>query len=164
MTTEITASAPMPAIEKPTRVRYVVLTMAVAVAVLLYLDRYCLSTSDRAIKATLGLSEGEVAVILGIFYLPYAFGQLVLGYLADRFGARRMLSLSMLAWSTCTALIGLALGFWDMLAYLCRLACGLFESGAYPACAGMIRRWIPAESCAGPRADSSRSAAGSAGS
>ena len=39
--------------------------------------------------------------------------------------------------------MGLARGFLDL--YLCRLACGLFESGAYPACAGMIRRWIPAE-------------------
>jgi MFS transporter, ACS family, glucarate transporter len=142
-TTGIIANPPPPVVEKATRVRYVVLTMAVAVAVLLYLDRYCLSTSDRAIKATLGLSEGEVAVVLSIFYLPYAFGQLVLGYLADRFGARRVLTLLMLAWSTVTGLMGLARGFVDL--YLCRLACGLFESGAYPACAGIIRRWIPAE-------------------
>ena len=44
--------------------------MAVAVAVLLYLHRYCLSTADRAIKDTLGLNEEETAFVLSAFFLP----------------------------------------------------------------------------------------------
>ena len=142
-TSGITATPPLSPIEKPTRVRYFVLSMAVAVSVLLYLDRYCLSTSDRAIKETLDLSEDQVAAILSIFFLPYAFGQLVLGYVADRFGARRTLSALMFAWSSVTGLMGFARGFLDLL--VCRFACGVFESGAYPALVGLIRRWIPAD-------------------
>ena len=37
-------------IERPTRMRFVILGISVCVAILLYLDRYCLSTADRAIR------------------------------------------------------------------------------------------------------------------
>lgn len=124
-----------------TKVRYVILGLTVAVAVLLYVDRFCLSTTDREIKRTLGLSEDEMAMILSIFFLPYAIGQLPFGYLADRFGARRMLSIYMVIWSTLTAFMGMAGGYTELLIY--RFGMGLFESGAYPACAGIIKRWVP---------------------
>jgi sugar phosphate permease len=127
--------------ERPTHVRYFVLALAVAVALLLYIDRYCVSNATNDIKTTLGLDDQQVALMLGVFFFSYAFGQLGGGWLADRFGARKVLSIAIVAWSTCTALIGLAVGFWDMIAY--RFWCGLFESVAYPACAGMIRQWFP---------------------
>jgi sugar phosphate permease len=44
-------------------------------------------------------------------------------------------------WSVLTGLIGFADGF--VLLLVLRFGCGLFEAGAYPACAGLIRRWIP---------------------
>lgn len=130
-----------PAAPRPTFMRYGILAMAVVVAVLLYLDRFCLSTADRAIKADLELTEAQVAALLGAFFLPYALGQIPFGWMADRWGPRRMLTLYMMAWSICTALLGAARGFADF--YLYRLGCGLFEAGGYPACAGIIKRWIP---------------------
>lgn len=122
-------------------VRRIMLGLSMAVAVLLYLDRYCLSTADRDMKDALGLSELEMSILLGAFFVPYAFAQLPFGYLADRHGARRMLSLYMVIWSIFTGLTGFVGGFSDLL--LSRLGCGLFEAGAYPACAGIIKRWIP---------------------
>jgi MFS transporter, ACS family, glucarate transporter len=52
-----------------------------------------------------------------------------------------MLSLYVAIWSTLTGLMGFAQGF--LMLVMLRFGCGLFEAGAYPACAGLIRRWIP---------------------
>jgi sugar phosphate permease len=125
----------------PTWVRYRVVALATVVAILLYLDRYCLSLVDRRIIADLGLTEQQMSFIHGSFFLTYAFGQMPFGYFADRFGPRRILSSYIVLWSILTGMMGLARGFGDLLIY--RLGCGLFESGAYPACSGMIRRWVP---------------------
>jgi sugar phosphate permease len=119
-----------------------VLTLTVTVAVLLYFDRYILGNATNKIKTTLGLDDESVSWLIGAFFFSYAFGQIGAGWLADRFGARRVLSVAIFAWSACTALVGVAVGFWELFAY--RFWCGLFESVAYPACAGIIRRWVPA--------------------
>ena len=126
---------------RPTRVRYIVLALTVVVAVLLYLDRYCLGYVTPYVREDLGLTSGETGFMLGAFFLTYAFGQLPGGWLADRFGTRWMLSIYLATWSVLTGLIGFANGFLVLL--LLRFGCGLFEAGAYPACAGLIRRWIP---------------------
>lgn len=128
-------------VERPTRIRYGVMVLATLIAVLLYLDRYCLSTADRAIKDELGLEEYQIAKVLGAFFFTYAICQLPSGFLSDRFGPRKMLTFYILVWSAMTGCLGLARGYLDLL--LLRLGCGMFEAGAYPACAGIIRRWIP---------------------
>lgn len=127
--------------QTPTRVRYVMLGMAVAVAVLLYLDRNCLSAINDVIQKDLDVDDQSMAALLGAFYLPYALGQIPLGYLVDRYGPRRMLSSLMFLWSMSTGLLGLSQGTKDF--YLYRFGCGLFEAGGYPACVGIIKRWIP---------------------
>ncbi|MBV8909540.1 MAG: MFS transporter, partial [Gammaproteobacteria bacterium] len=127
----------------PTRVRYVVLALTVCVAILLYLDRYCLGYVTPYLKEGLGLTSGETGFMLGAFFYTYAIGQIPAGWLADRYGVRWMLSLYLAVWSVMTGLTGLAEGF--VLLLLLRFGCGLFEAGCYPACAGLIRRWIPYE-------------------
>ena len=47
-----------------------------------------------------------------------------------------MLTLFLLGWSVLTGFMGLATGLGVLLLF--RLGCGLFESGAYPACAGVV--------------------------
>ncbi len=126
---------------RPTRVRYGVMVLATFVAILLYLDRYCLSTADRNIKEELELSEAQMANVLGAFFLTYALCQIPFGFLSDLYGPRKMLTFYMLIWSALTGFIGLARGYVDLLLF--RLGCGMFEAGAYPACAGIIRRWMP---------------------
>jgi sugar phosphate permease len=126
---------------RPTRVRYGVMVLITFVAILLYLHRYCLSTADRDIKSELNLTEAQIANVLGAFFFTYALGQIPFGFLSDRYGPRKMLTFYMLVWSALTGFIGLARGYVDILLF--RLGCGLFEAGAYPACAGIIRRWVP---------------------
>ncbi len=125
----------------PSRVRYGVLALTTMVAVLLYLDRICLSYFSRYVREDLGMTRTEMGLVLSSFFWTYAIGQLPAGWLSDRFGARLMLALYLAIWSLFTGLLGFAYAMGTML--LLRLGCGLFEAGAYPAAAGVIGNWIP---------------------
>jgi MFS transporter, ACS family, glucarate transporter len=126
-----------------TRVRYAVLTIATANAFILYLDRVCMGAvvQSESFQRELGLSKESVGDVLASFFFAYALGQLPAGWLADRFGPRRMLVAYILLWSVCTALTGFVTGFAILIAV--RAACGLAEAGAYPASSLVITRWFP---------------------
>jgi len=127
---------------RPTGVRHFVVLLTTMVAVLLYLDRICLSIAERYIKDDLALSNFQVGVLLGAFFWTYAVGQVPAGWLSDRYGARLTLALYVILWSAFTGLMGLASGLFVLL--LLRLGCGLTEAGAYPASASLLSRWVPA--------------------
>jgi ACS family glucarate transporter-like MFS transporter len=130
-----------PAADRPTNVRFVVVLLATMVAVLLYLDRICLSIAERYVREDLGLAEWQMGVLLSAFFWAYALGQIPAGWLSDRYGARIMLSLYVFTWSAFTGLMGVAEGFIALL--LLRFGCGLTEAGAYPTSASLLSRWVP---------------------
>jgi MFS transporter, ACS family, glucarate transporter len=132
------ATAPNP---RPTRVRYLVLALTTMVAVLLYVDRICLSFLARYVQEDLSISQTEMGFVLSSFFITYALGQLPAGWFSDRFGARLMLGLYLAVWSLFTGLLGLAHSILILVAL--RLGCGLFEAGGYPAAAGIVRNWMP---------------------
>ena len=125
------------------KIRYAVLGVATANAFLLYLDRICMTSvvQSASFQQELSLGKNEVGNIMSAFFYAYALGQTPAGWLADRFGPRRMLAAYVLAWSLCTALTGWMTGLLALVAV--RLACGLAEAGAYPASALLITRWFP---------------------
>jgi len=127
----------------PTRVRYALLGLATANAFLLYLDRICMSAvvQSASFQQEQGLTPTQTGDILGSFFFAYALGQLPAGYLADRFGPRRMLVLYIAAWSAVTALTGFMTGLMGLM--IMRVACGFAEAGAYPASALLNTRWFP---------------------
>ena len=126
----------------PTRVRYGMVLATTFVAVMLYLDRVCLSIVGEQIRGDQKLTDDQYSVLLSAFFWAYALFQLPAGWLGDRFGPRRVLTAYLFLWSACTGLIGVVSGFAALLAL--RLGCGLFEAGAYPLAAGVVSRWVPA--------------------
>ena len=127
---------------RPTSVRYSMIAATTLVAVMLYLDRVCLSIVGEQISKDLKLTDDQFAELLSSFFWAYALFQLPAGWLGDRYGPRRVLAAYLLLWSACTGLMGLANGFAALLAL--RLGCGAFEAGAYPLAASVVRRWAPA--------------------
>lgn len=123
------------------RVRQLVVSVTSLAAILLYLHRFCISYTQRYIKEDLGLSDDQFAWCLSVFFIAYALGQVPAGWLSDRFGARRMLTAYILAWSAMTACMGAVAGFWMLL--LIRVAVGLSQAGAYPTSAALLGRWVP---------------------
>src|SRR5690242_14418744 len=75
-------------LNQPTRVRYLVVSLATAMSVLLYLDRICISFLERFIREDLQLSNDQASWLLSAFFWAYALGQVPAGWLSDRFGAR----------------------------------------------------------------------------
>jgi MFS family permease len=125
------------------RVRYAVLGIATANAFLLYLDRICMGAvvQSASFQQELGLTKDRVGDVLASFFFAYAIGQLPAGWMADRFGPRRMLVTYILLWSLCTGMTGFVSSL--ALLILVRAACGLAEAGAYPASALLVTRWFP---------------------
>lgn len=129
-------------VARPTGVRHLIVLLLTLMSLLLYLDRFCVSFAGDYIKEDLGLSQTQVSLLLGpFFFLFYALAQVPSGWLADRFGARLMLSIYVVAWSLFTAQMGLVAGFAMLL--VARLMCGITQAGAYPTSGGIISRWVP---------------------
>jgi MFS family permease len=84
-------------------------------------------------------ADTRMSFVLSAFFLTYALFQIPMGTLADRFGARKVLALSIAAWSIVTMITGFVGGFVALLGI--RLLLGITEAGAYPAAAGLVKRW-----------------------
>jgi len=131
----------MTQLERPTRVRHLVIASAWLMSALLYLDRFCISVAQSFIQEDLGLTSGQVGWMLSAFFWTYALGQVPSGWFSDRFGSRIMLTSYVLLWSLFTGLTGAAGSFAAVL--LLRLGFGLAQAGAYPTAASIVSKWVP---------------------
>jgi len=127
--------------QQPTRIRYYVVALTTAMAVMLYLDRICVSLLERYIREDLGFGSVESGWFLSAFFWAYALGQVPAGWLADRFGPRNVLALYILLWSVFTGALGLVDTFLLLVTF--RFLCGLAQAGAYPTAAGIVSKWVP---------------------
>jgi MFS family permease len=127
--------------EKSTHVRFTVLAFLCVLSFLTYYDRQCVVRAQEDMKAALKLTDGQMGIILGAFWLAYALFEIPGGWMGERIGARFTLTRIVLAWSLFTALTGAATGFYTLLMY--RLLFGAGEAGAYPNMAHVQSRWLP---------------------
>ena len=126
----------------PTKVRYLVVAVTALAAMWMYIDRVCFSTLAEPIGEELGVDRADMSYVLGAFFFTYALFQIPIGSLADRYGPRVILTACIVAWSLCTAATAVAGGV--MALFAVRLCLGACEAGAYPAAAGLVRRWAAA--------------------
>ncbi|WP_197530534.1 MFS transporter [Bythopirellula polymerisocia] len=110
-------------------------------SVLLYVDRICISAAKNEISADLHLDDRQMGWAMSLFALGYALFQTPGGRLADVFGARKALSLIVLAWSAFTGLTGLVKGYLSLL--VVRFLFGASEAGAFPSIARATYGWTP---------------------
>jgi MFS transporter, ACS family, glucarate transporter len=135
------AATPIDRDIKTTHVRFSVLAFLCVLSFLTYYDRQCLVRAQPDMVRSLGLSDGQMGIVLGAFWFAYALFEIPSGWMGDRIGARLTLSRIVLAWSLFTALTGVATGFYSLLVY--RLLFGAGEAGAYPNMARIQSRWLP---------------------
>jgi sugar phosphate permease len=144
----------------PTRVRFLTLSLCIAMAMLLYLDRYALSPVTGTLLSELKVNKEQLGrTIFFAFFFAYALLQVPAGWLSDAFGARRMLALYVAVWSLATMSMGLVNGLAAI--FMVRFVLGISQAGAYPTAAGVLKRWFPYGSRG--RANSSVSMGGRAG-
>ena len=110
-------------------------------SVLLYVDRVCISAAKNDVAADLRLDDQQMGWVFAAFSLGYALFQTPSGWLADRFGPRRILAAIVAIWSLFTGLTAIASSFASML--IVRFLFGAGEAGAFPGIARAMYSWIP---------------------
>lgn len=123
------------------RQRFVLISILFFHSVNTYMDRACIASAADYIIKDLSLTKEMFGLILGIFAVGYALFQVPSGWVADRFGARKALTVVVTVWSMFTALTGAARSFVQMLA--CRFLFGMGEAGAFPGATQAFFRWLP---------------------
>ena len=124
------------------RYRHGVLGLLFFLSIITYVDRVCISVAGPRMQSELGLSPSQWGWVVGVFTLSYALFEIPSGAMADRIGARKVLTRIVLWWSAFTALTGAAPGFISLL--FTRFFFGAGEAGAYPGATSSIARWFPA--------------------
>jgi MFS family permease len=113
---------------RPTRriakIQVIAVSFLSIAGVINYIDRGSLAIANTTIRADLGFSATRMGVMLSAFSLSYAFSQLPVGVLLDRFGERRVLGAGMFLWSVTQTATGLVRGFASFVATRVGLAAG----------------------------------------
>src|SRR5579863_10622212 len=96
---------------KPSRERWLVLALLCLMYLITYLDRVSLANTAPLISKEFGFSKATMGVIFSAFVWAYALCQVPGGWLGDRFGPRRVLTVIMVYRTLIAALTTLAAGF-----------------------------------------------------
>ena len=124
-------------------VQRVSLGLLVLTGALNYLDRSALSVTNAAIRHDMGLSLGQMGLLLSAFSWSYALAQLPAGALIDRFRPRLMLTAGIVFWSLAQAICG---RINSLAAFIgARVLLGIGESPQFPTAARVVSDWFPVE-------------------
>ncbi|MFE4709163.1 MFS transporter [Peribacillus simplex] len=93
-------------------------------------DRIAINIAVIPISKEFGLTETQVGLLISSFFLSYAIMQPIGGSLADRFGSRKVILFSIIAWSIFTIITGMAWSFLSLITF--RFLFGIGE-GSFPA-------------------------------
>ncbi|MBI5604912.1 MAG: MFS transporter [Deltaproteobacteria bacterium] len=118
------------------REKLVILTLLFLGGLLGGLDRYTINFAVVLMEKDLNLSAASIGMVLSAFFAGYAIMQMPGGWLADKFGSRRVILVSITAWSIFTILTGIA---WSLpILILIRFMYGIGEGGYFPASASLV--------------------------
>ena len=119
-----------------------VLGMLCFVYVLNFLDRQLLSILAKPIQDDLGVTDGQLGLISGLYFaLFYCLLAIPVGWLADRSNRVRVLAAACALWSAATAACGLANNYGQLAA--ARMAVGVGEAGGVPPSYAIISDYFP---------------------
>ena len=132
--------------EMRSRVRWFLAFWLFLLSGVAFLDRTNISIAGLQISSEYGLGNQRLGWISSAFLLGYAGFQVPAGWMATRFGPRRMLALGALWWGVATALTAvLPAGMTHAVVLLMgiRFLLGVGESVMYPAANQFVARWVP---------------------
>ncbi|MDA1013360.1 MAG: MFS transporter [Planctomycetota bacterium] len=128
-------------IQRPTRFRWVVFSLACGTSWLLYLHRYVFGLIKADVKEEFGLTNTELGLLDSTFAFAYSFFQIPFGIATDAFGVHFMLTGMIVLWcvglglhASATGLVGLRSG---------RFLLGFGQAGVFAALSQVTRTWFP---------------------
>ncbi|QZP30385.1 MFS transporter [Pseudomonas sp. DR48] len=121
--------------------RWTILTMLFIAMIINYVDRAALSIAMPFITQEYHLTPSEKGMIFSSFFIGYALFCFVGGYLADRYGPKRVLTYAMSGWSILCGLTALAFNFWSLL--IVRALFGVGEGPVSTTANKTVNNWFP---------------------
>ena len=122
-----------------------VLSLLMVVYIFNFIDRQILVILQESIKADMGLSDSQLALLSGFsFAIFYVTCGIPIARWADRANRRNIVAASLTVWSLMTAVCGLVGNYWQLL--LARIGVGIGEAGASPPSHSIISDYFPFES------------------
>ena len=106
-----------------------------------YVDRGTLSTALLLVQSDLHLSTSQMGTLGSAFFATYTLLQIPVGWLAERYGAHRILAAGLTIWACATILTGFVHTFAALFAL--RLLLGLGESSGFPSAAKILAATVP---------------------
>lgn len=112
------------------------------VYVLNFLDRQLLSILAKPIQDELGVTDGQLGLIGGLYFaLFYCILAIPVGWLADRTNRVKVLAFACGLWSAATAACGMAANYPQLV--LARMTVGIGEAGGVPPSYAIISDYFP---------------------
>ena len=105
-----------------------------------YLDRTSVAYAAIGMSRELGFSDRVFGLGAGVFFISYVALQVPGALLVERWSARRMMSLTMIAWGLLTALTALVHTPGQL--YLARFVLGAAEAGFFPGVIVYLSHWF----------------------
>jgi len=122
---------------------YIVALLALVLGIN-YVDRGAMPTAALQIRHDLGLTPQDYGILFSAFWYVYAWVQIPVGWLAERYGAHWVLAGGLVIWAGATVLMGVTVGFWSL--FLVRMMLGLGESVGFPCVSKLLACVVPLES------------------
>jgi len=119
----------------------VVLALLCAMYFLYFVDRGSLSAAAPLIKEDLKIGNTQLGLAFSGFAIPYAFFQLIGGWIGDRLGPRLTLAMCCAIVGISTVLTGAVTGIASL--FLLRLALGFGEGAGFPTATRAMASWTP---------------------
>ncbi len=127
---------------RPGASAWAVLAVLCFVYVLNFLDRQLLSILAKPIQDELGVTDGQLGLISGLYFaLFYCVLAIPVGWLADRTNRVRVLSIACALWSAATIACGLSANYGQLAA--ARMSVGVGEAGGVPPSYAIISDYFP---------------------
>jgi ACS family glucarate transporter-like MFS transporter len=134
--------------QSSTRIRWLLIGWLFVLSAVAFLDRVNLSIAGTRLAADYHLSDVQFGLLSTVFLLGYALLQTPAGWLADRWGPRRVLAGGVIWWGIFTALTAaVPTGLRNplLLLLLARFLLGAGEAVMYPCSNQFVARWIPTQ-------------------
>src|SRR5713226_8959743 len=107
-----------------------------------YIDRVNVTTAASEFKGALHFNNTQVGFIFSAFAYPYLIFQIIGGWVSDKFGARRALTVSAVIWAGATLATGFAGTFTTIV--IARVLLGFGEGATFPTATRAMSDWAPA--------------------
>jgi sugar phosphate permease len=130
----------IPVTPRVRKIQRAALTLLVIGGAINTMDRAALAIANPLIRHDFGLSIAQMGALLSAFLWAYAFSQLPVGVLIDRFGPRKLLAWGLVLWSGAQMLCGFVTGMTQF--FIARLLLGIGEAPQFPSAGRVVRDWF----------------------